>query len=91
MAIGAKARVNDAKLDVCVFKGEGFFTFVQHALKVLSRQHLRDPKIEYYQCGEITVESARTLPVHADGEPFTETPVTIRVLPSARNENGVHP
>jgi diacylglycerol kinase family enzyme len=47
LAIGAKARVNDAKLDVCVFKGEGFFTFVQHALKVLSRRHIRNPNIEY--------------------------------------------
>ena len=83
LAIGAKARVNDGKLDVCVFKGDGFFTFVQYALKVLSRQHLRDPKVEYYQCSEITIEAARVLPVHVDGEPFTETPVTIRTVPSA--------
>ncbi|MFC2022583.1 diacylglycerol/lipid kinase family protein [Chloroflexota bacterium] len=82
-AIGAKARVNDGKLDVCIFKGDGFFTFVQHALKVLSHQHLRDPKIEYYQCSEITIETARVLPVHVDGEPITETPVTIRTVPSA--------
>jgi diacylglycerol kinase (ATP) len=82
-AIGAKACVNDGKLDVCVFKGDGFFTFVQHALKVLSRQHLRDPKIEYYQCSEMSIEAARILPVHVDGEPFTETPVTIRAVPSA--------
>ena len=83
LTIGAKARVNDAKLDVCVFKGEGFFTFVQHALKVLSRHHLRDPKIEYYQCSEIIVESNRALPVHVDGDPFTETPVAIRTVSSA--------
>ena len=83
LAIGAKARVNDGKLDVCVFKGDGFFTFVHHALKVLSHQHLRDPKIEYYQCSEIIIEAARVLPVHVDGEPFTETPVTIRTVPSA--------
>lgn len=83
MAIGANARVNDAKLDVCIFKGDGFFTFAQHALKVLSRQHLRDPKTEYYQCSEIVVESSHAMLVHVDGEPFTETPVTIRVIPSA--------
>jgi diacylglycerol kinase family enzyme len=82
LAIGAKARLNDAKLDVCVFKGEGFFTFVQHALKVLSRRHIRDPNIEYYQCNEIAIDSGRALPVHVDGEPFTETPVFIRTLPS---------
>jgi len=83
LTIGVKACVNDGKLDVCVFKGDGFFTFVQHALKVLSHQHLRDPKIEYYQCSEIIIEAARVLPVHVDGEPFTETPVTIRTVPSA--------
>ncbi len=85
MAIGARARVNDAKLDVCVFKGEGFFTFAQHAMNVLSHRHLQDPKIEYYQCSEIVVESAPSLPVHVDGDSFTKTPVAIRTVPSALN------
>ncbi len=83
MPIGAKARVNDAKLDVCVFEGDGFFTFVQHALKVLTRQHIRDPRVEYYQCSEIAIHAARRLPVHVDGEPITETPVAIRTIPSS--------
>ena len=83
LAIGAKACVNDAKLDVCIFKGGGFFTFVQQAMKVLSHRHLQDPKVEYHQCREIVVESARPLPVHVDGEPFTMTPVTIRTVPSS--------
>ena len=83
LVIGAKARVNDGKLDVCVFKGNGFFTFVQHALKVLSHQHLRDQNMDYYQCREIVIESDHALPVQVDGETLTETPVTIRTLPSA--------
>ena len=83
VAIGAKACVNDAKLDVCIFKGDGFFTFVQHAMKVLSHRHLQDPKVEYYQCRKVVVESVRSLPVHVDGEPFTRTPVTIRTIPSS--------
>ena len=81
--IGAKACVNDAKLDVCIFKGGGFFTFVQHALKMLTHRHLQDPKVEYYQCREIVVESAHSLPVHVDGEPFTKTPVAIHTVPSS--------
>jgi len=68
---------------VCVFKGDGFFTFVKHALNVLSHRHLRDPKIEYYQCSEIVIESACSLPVHLDGEPFTKTPVAIHTVPSS--------
>jgi diacylglycerol kinase (ATP) len=83
MAIGAKAYVNDAKLDVCVFKGDGFFTFVQHAVNILSHRHLKDPKVEYYQCSEIAVDSTRSLPVHVDGELFTKTPVTIRTVSSS--------
>lgn len=83
MAIGAKACVNDARLDVCIFKGGGFLTFVQHAMKVLSHRHIQDPKVEYYQCREIVVESAHPLPVHVDGEPFTMTPVAIHTVPSS--------
>ncbi|MDD5092944.1 MAG: diacylglycerol kinase family lipid kinase [Dehalococcoidia bacterium] len=83
--IGAKAHVNDGKLDVCIFKGGGVLTLTRHAWKVLSRQHLQDPKVEYCQCSQIVIESARPMPVHIDGDPFMETPVTIRVLPSALN------
>jgi diacylglycerol kinase family enzyme len=83
ISIGAKACVNDAKLDVCIFKGGGFFTFVQQAMKVLAHKHIEDPKVEYYQCREIVIESAYSLPVHVDGEPFTRTPVTIHTMPSS--------
>ncbi len=83
LAIGARACVNDAKLDVCIFKGDGFFTFVQHAMTLLSRRHLKNPKVEYYQCSEVAIDSASPLPVHADGELFTKTPVSIRTVPSA--------
>jgi diacylglycerol kinase family enzyme len=83
LPLGARACINDGKLDVCVFKGEGLLNFVQHILKVASRQHLYDPEVEYAQVKEIIVESAQPLPVHVDDEPFTETPVTIRVLPKA--------
>ena len=83
IAIGAKAWVNDGRLDVCIFKGGGFLTFVQQAAKVLAHKHLQDPKVEYYQCREIVVESEHSLPVHVDGEPFTSTPVAIHTVPSS--------
>ncbi len=81
IAIGAKACVNDGKLDVCIFKGGGFFTFAQQAMKVLAHKHLEDPQVEYYQCREIVVESAHPLPIHVDGEPFARTPVVIHTVP----------
>jgi diacylglycerol kinase family enzyme len=81
--MGVRACVDDGVLDVCIFKGEGLFNYLQHVLKVASRQHLEDPQIEYYQGRDIFVESSKPLPVHVDDEPFTHTPVTIRVLPRA--------
>jgi diacylglycerol kinase (ATP) len=75
LPIGARACVDDGKLDVCIFRGD--------VLRIVSRQHLRDPEIEYHQCQEVLVESAQALPVHADDEPFTKTPVAIRIVPRA--------
>jgi len=83
LPIGARACVNDGKLDVCVFKGEGLFTFLHHVWKIAARQHIQDPEIDYYQTDQLVIESERPLPVHADDEPSTETPVTIRIVPGA--------
>lgn len=83
LPIGARACVDDGLLDVCVFKGEGLLNYVQRVIQVAARQHLSGTDIEYYQCQEIVIESSAALPVHVDDEPFTETPVTIRVLPRA--------
>jgi diacylglycerol kinase family enzyme len=83
LPIGARACVDDGLLDVCVFKGEGLLNYVQHVFKVAARRHLHDADIEYDQCQEIAIQPADALPVHVDDEPFTTTPVTIRVVPGA--------
>lgn len=85
VALGARARVDDGKLDVCIFKGEGLFNYVQYIFKIASGLHLQDPQIEYHQSREIVIESSAPLPIHVDDEPFAETPVTIRVVPGALN------
>jgi diacylglycerol kinase family enzyme len=83
LALGTRAYVDDGKLDVCVFKGEGLFNYAQHFFKIATGQHLRDPQIEYYQARKVTVESFPPMPVHVDDEPFAETPVTIRAVARA--------
>ena len=83
LPLGARAYVNDGKLDVCVFHGEGILDYVQHAFKVAARTHVDDSEIDYYQAREVTVESSVPLPVHVDDEPFTVTPISISVLARA--------
>ncbi|MBN1640656.1 MAG: diacylglycerol kinase family lipid kinase [Anaerolineae bacterium] len=85
LPLGARAAVNDGKLDVCVFHGEGIAVYLQHVLRIASRQHVDDPNIEYYQGQEIVVQAEKPLLVHVDDEPFAHTPVTIRVVPHALN------
>jgi diacylglycerol kinase (ATP) len=83
LPLGARAYVNDGKLDVCVFHGEGILRYLQHVFKVAARTHVEDTEIDYYQAREVNVESSTPLPVHVDDEPFSETPVTIGVRPRA--------
>jgi diacylglycerol kinase (ATP) len=83
LAIGAKASVTDGKLDVCIFKGDGFFSFAQHAYHVLSGQSYLDPNVEYCQASEIMIESSQVMPIHVDGDLISQTPIIIHVLPSA--------
>jgi len=79
LPLGARAYVNDGKLDVCVFHGEGILDYLQHVFKVAARTHVEDPEIDYYQVREVNVESSTPLPVHVDDEPFAVTPVSITV------------
>ncbi len=83
LPLGARAYVDDGKLDVCVFHGEGILNYVQHVLKVAARTHVDDSEIDYYQPREVTVESSAPLPVHVDDEPFAITPVSISVVARA--------
>jgi diacylglycerol kinase family enzyme len=83
VAMGARAHVDDGKLDVCIFKGEGIFNYVQYLFKLASGLHLQDPQVEYYQSREIAIESSKPMPVHVDDEPFAETPVTMHIVPGA--------
>lgn len=83
LPLGARAYVNDGKLDVCVFHGEGILDYLQHVFKVAARTHVEDSEIDYYQARQVTVESSAPLPVHVDDEPFAVTPVSIGVLACA--------
>ena len=83
MRLAAQARLDDGLLDVLIFKGQGFPATLRHLFSVLANRHLRDPRVEYYQARRVEIISARPLSVHADDEPFTTTPVEIRVVPGA--------
>jgi diacylglycerol kinase (ATP) len=81
--LAAQARLDDGLLDVLIFKGDGFPATLRHFFSVLTKRHLRDPQVEYYQARRVKINAAQPLSVHADDEPFTTTPVEISVVPRA--------
>jgi YegS/Rv2252/BmrU family lipid kinase len=81
--LAVQARLDDGLLDVLIFKGRGFPAVLHHIFSVLTKRHLRDPEVEYYQARRVEIGAAKPLSVHADDEPFTTTPVEISVVPRA--------
>ncbi len=83
------AAPDDGWLDICVFErpriglGMDRVGFASQMVSVLARRHLRDPSIRYYRARTITLSSDPPISGQLDGETFGETPVTIRIIPSA--------
>lgn len=81
--IAPKAQLDDGFLDVCIFKGDRMLDVVRHIVMILAGQHLRDPKVETYRARRVEIRGEKSLPIHMDGDPVGQTPVTITVAPKA--------
>jgi len=81
--VAPAARLDDGLLEVCCFHGQGIPTTLYHAIIVLLRRHIGNPRVSYYQARRVEIETTHPLPVHLDAEPFGTTPVTIEVVPRA--------
>jgi len=83
------AAPDDGWLDVCVFERPkrdrriDRVGFASQMVSVLARRHLRDPSVRYYRARTITLSSDPPISGQLDGETFGQTPVTIRIVPSA--------
>ncbi len=78
-----RAVFDDGLLDVYIFQGRNTARTLLHALRVLTHRHVQDPHVDIYRARRIEVLTARTLPVHVDGDYIGDTPVTIEVVPHA--------
>lgn len=78
-----RASIDDGLLDVCVIRGDNFFSAVRHAIAILRRRQSRDPEIEYYRARTIQIIARPRLPVQVDGDAIGQTPMTFQVVPGA--------
>lgn len=75
------ARLDDGKLDLALFLGEGFFDTAFHLLRIIFVRHTSAPAVEHYRFREMEIKAE--LPVHLDAEPVGATPLRITLRPSA--------
>ena len=81
--IAPNALIDDGMLDVCLIEAMSAIEFVALARKVADGEHVKDPRVLYYQAQSVRVELDRAVHVNTDGEVFEDTRCDYRVLPCA--------
>jgi len=83
MKIAPSADPADGHLDLVVLGDLGRLEFLRWLPRVYSGGHLANRKVVTRRARRVTIRPASPLPVHADGEPTGETPVTFDLCPGA--------
>jgi diacylglycerol kinase (ATP) len=81
--IAPDAIIDDGLLDVCLIEAMSALEFVALARKVADGDHVKDPRVLYYQARSVRVELDRAVHVNTDGEIFEDTRCEYHVLPRA--------
>jgi diacylglycerol kinase family enzyme len=75
------AKVDDAKLDVMIFKNLGYLDIVRYLSGIIFGTHVDMHDVEYFQTRKVMVRSEGEVPVEVDGEVIGKLPVTFRMSP----------
>ena len=77
-----RAKLDDGKLDLCVFPFENKLTSVQQVTQLLVGQHVERGNAHYFQTESVRVESSPPIPIQLDGDEWGTTPAQLSMLPS---------
>ncbi|MGK2955702.1 MAG: diacylglycerol/lipid kinase family protein [Solirubrobacterales bacterium] len=83
MKVAPDADLTDGKLDVVVIGDAPKLRFLMDLPKVFRGTHVKNEEVESWQATSLEIRASRPLTVYADGDPLTELPAKVRVLPSA--------
>jgi len=90
MKVCPDAQMDDGLLDVVTVSHAGRSYFVRQLPKLFAGTHVDGAIVQAQQGREITLDSASTVELYADGEPAGTVPCTIRVVPAALRVLGGH-
>ncbi|MCB0868099.1 MAG: YegS/Rv2252/BmrU family lipid kinase, partial [Solirubrobacterales bacterium] len=84
MNVAPYAEIDDGKLDVITIGDVGKMRFLLNLPKVFKGTHVDDSEVvTSHKANSIEIRASRPFTVYADGDPLTELPATIRVIPAA--------
>jgi YegS/Rv2252/BmrU family lipid kinase len=74
---------DDGVLDVSASGNVSKLRFMRGLGKVFNGDHMETMRVSVWRAAEVRIEADRPFSVYADGDPLTDLPATIRILPSA--------
>lgn len=83
MKVAPDAELTDGLLDLVVVGGVSRFRFIADFPKVFAGRHVDGTNVTETKVREVVVDSAERFVLYADGDPLTELPATIRVIPGS--------
>ena len=83
MIAAPDAELDDGLLDVGATGNVGKLRFLWGLPKIFKGEHLETLEVKMWRVPAVRIEADRPFVVYADGDPITELPATIRVLPKA--------
>jgi len=76
-----RARLDDGLLDVCIVPYLGKWELLRWVPSAYRGQHLKHPRIIYFQAPKVSLHSTSRLELFGDGEFIQELPATIEIVP----------
>jgi YegS/Rv2252/BmrU family lipid kinase len=83
MLLAPDAEIDDGQLDVVITGAVPKLRFLRLLPTVFRGEHVHQPEVTVLRGRSVTIAADRPFTVFADGDPLTDLPTTVRVLPSA--------
>ena len=83
MMMAPDAELDDGLFDVVMSRTVGKLRFLRNLPKVFKGEHVDEPEVSVVRGSEVEITADRDFEIYADGEPLTELPAALRLLPRA--------
>jgi diacylglycerol kinase (ATP) len=79
----AQALCDDGLLDVCIVRGQDYFSRLRVLFNALRRRPRLGSRVIYERCKELRIDGGQRLPIQVDGEPTGAIPLECHIAPAA--------